>query len=64
MWLSSVSPIEDKTKRPHFDTIECDWGRITGDAEHPHRTLISKVCLKNGRSAGNVAYMQKKTNVG
>jgi hypothetical protein len=33
----SVSPTEDKTERPPFWH---NWGRITGGAEHPHRTRL------------------------
>jgi hypothetical protein len=44
-WLSflhppyfSVTPVEDKTERPPFWHNWGDEGRITGSAEHPHRT--------------------------
>jgi hypothetical protein len=38
--LLSVSPIEDKTERPPFWHKWGDQDRITGSAEHPHRTWL------------------------
>jgi hypothetical protein len=40
------------------------WGyqdRITGSADHSHRSQLPGCILKNGRSTGNTEYAQKRT---
>jgi hypothetical protein len=66
-WLSSTHPtflcflIEIKLKGHHFDTIEVTWDRIGGGAEPPSQNTTFRMHLRNGRSAGNDAYVRKGT---
>jgi hypothetical protein len=56
----SVSPIEDKLKGRHFDTI----GVIMAESQSVLNILTEhdfQDAFKNGRSAGNGAYSQKGT---
>jgi hypothetical protein len=52
----SVSPV----KRPPLWHKWGEWGRIACGAEHPHRKTTSRMNLKNGRSAGNGAYIGRE----
>jgi hypothetical protein len=45
MWVFSVSPIEDKTKRSPFWHNWNGGGRIAGGAEHRQRTRLQKFML-------------------
>jgi hypothetical protein len=57
------SQLKIKLRVCHFETIWGDQGRITGGAQHSHRTQLPGCILKNARSVGNSAYTRKNTTL-